>query len=136
MGSNPVAVTDMAPVSWKEFLHNQATIERRFNLKRLRYMKYHTVKCIFFSRSSHHRCTIVKGVILNFAKFTGKHLCQVSFFKIKLQVSACNFIKKETLAQVFSCEFCEIFKSIFLTEVFRASPSISPLLRLAILIWI
>ena len=21
---------------------------------------------------------------------------------------ACNFIKKETLAQVFSCEFCEI----------------------------
>ena len=26
---------------------------------------------------------------------------------------ACNFIKKETLAQVFSCEFCEIYKNIF-----------------------
>ena len=26
---------------------------------------------------------------------------------------ACNFIKKETLAQVFSCEFCEIYKSTF-----------------------
>ena len=25
----------------------------------------------------------------------------------------CNFIKKETLAQVFSCEFCEISKNIF-----------------------
>ena len=25
----------------------------------------------------------------------------------------CNFIKKETLAQVFSCEFCEIFKNTF-----------------------
>ena len=25
----------------------------------------------------------------------------------------CNFNKKETLAQVFSCEFCEIFKNIF-----------------------
>ena len=24
---------------------------------------------------------------------------------------ACNFIKKETLAQVFSCEFCEISKN-------------------------
>ena len=24
---------------------------------------------------------------------------------------ACNFIKKETLAQVFSCEFCEIYKN-------------------------
>ena len=27
---------------------------------------------------------------------------------------ACNFIKKDTLAQVFSCEFCEIFKNTFL----------------------
>ena len=26
---------------------------------------------------------------------------------------ACNFIKKETLAQVFSCEFCEITKNTF-----------------------
>ena len=26
---------------------------------------------------------------------------------------ACNFIKKETLAQVFSCKFCENFKNIF-----------------------
>ena len=30
--------------------------------------------------------------------------------------SACNFIKKETLTQVFSCEFCEISKSTFVTE--------------------
>ena len=29
---------------------------------------------------------------------------------------ACNFIKKETLAQVFSCQFCEISKNTFLTE--------------------
>ena len=27
--------------------------------------------------------------------------------------AACNFIKKETLAQVFSCEFCEISKNTF-----------------------
>ena len=26
---------------------------------------------------------------------------------------ACNFIKKESLAQVFSCEFCEIFENPF-----------------------
>ena len=25
----------------------------------------------------------------------------------------CNFIKKETMAQVFSCEFCKIFKNTF-----------------------
>ena len=28
---------------------------------------------------------------------------------------SCNFIIKETLAQVFSCEFCETFKNNFLT---------------------
>ena len=26
---------------------------------------------------------------------------------------ACNFVKKGTLAHVFSCEFCEIFKNTF-----------------------
>ena len=37
---------------------------------------------------------------------------QVSLFLIKLQALG-NFIKKEALAQVFSCEFCEIFKNTF-----------------------
>ena len=32
------------------------------------------------------------------------------------QPQACNFIKKETLAQVFSCEFCEILRIPFLNE--------------------
>ena len=29
------------------------------------------------------------------------------------RLEACNFIKKETLAHVFSCEFCEICKNTF-----------------------
>ena len=28
------------------------------------------------SRSSHRRCSVKKGVLRNFAKFIGKHLCQ------------------------------------------------------------
>ena len=60
------------------------------------------------------RCSVRKGVLRNITKFTGKHLCQSLFFN---KVSeACNFIKKEKLAQVFSCEFCEISKNIFFTE--------------------
>ena len=34
----------------------------------------------------------------------------------KTRALACNFIKKETLAQIFSCEFCEISKNTFFTE--------------------
>ena len=45
------------------------------------------------------------GVLRNFAKSTGKHLCQ-----------SLNFIKKEPLAQVFSCEFSKTSKNTFFTE--------------------
>ena len=33
-----------------------------------------------------------------------------------LFLKACNFIEKETMAQVFPCEFCEISKNTFFTE--------------------
>ena len=42
---------------------------------------------------------------------------------MKLQVSACNFIKKETLAPVFSCEFCKMFNNTFITEHLRVTVS-------------
>ena len=31
-------------------------------------------------RSSHQRCSVRKGILRNFAKFTGKHLCHSLFF--------------------------------------------------------
>ena len=33
------------------------------------------------------------------------------------------FIKKDALAQVFSCEFCEFSKNTFLTQFLRAAAS-------------
>ena len=54
------------------------------------------------NRSSYPEVFCKKGALRKFAKFTGKHLCR-----------ACNFIKKETLAQVFSCEFFEVSKNTF-----------------------
>ena len=37
-----------------------------------------------------------------------------SLFLIKLQTRVCSFIEIETMAQVFSCEFCEISLNTFL----------------------
>ena len=51
-----------------------------------------------------------KRVLRIFAKFTGKHLCQRRFF---CRPHACNFIKKEIMTQVFSCQFCEVAKNTF-----------------------
>ena len=57
-------------------------------------------------RGSHQRCSEKKkGVLRNFIKFTGKHLCQSLFLN-----------KKDTLAQLFSFEFYQIFKNTFFTE--------------------
>ena len=36
--------------------------------------------------------------------------------RVSFLIKACNFIKKETLAQVFSCEFCKFSKNTFFTE--------------------
>ena len=64
-------------------------------------------------RSSHRRSSVRKGVLRNFAKLTGKHLCQSLFFNKVAGLRPATLLKKETLAQVFSCEFCEISKNTF-----------------------
>ena len=40
-------------------------------------------------------------------------------YKLLKRPQSCNFIKKETLAQVFSGEFGEIFNNSFFTEQLR-----------------
>ena len=59
-------------------------------------------------RSSRPEVFCKKGV-------TEKHLFQ-SLFLNKVAGQAWNFVKKETLAQVFSYEFYEISKNTFLIE--------------------
>ena len=55
----------------------------------------------------------MKKVFLKVWQNSQKNTCAKVSFLIKLQ--AYNF-KKETLAQVFSCEFCKIFKNTPLRE--------------------
>ena len=66
-------------------------------------------------RTSHRRCSIKKGVLKNFKEDIGRHLCQNLIFN-KVAGLRMATLRKETLAHVFSFEFCEIFKSTFFTE--------------------
>ena len=59
-------------------------------------------------RSSHRWCSM-KKLFLNIPQNS--------------QESNCARVKKETLAQVFSCEFCEIFKNTFFIEHLRTTAS-------------
>ena len=53
--------------------------------------------------ASFHAATSEKGVLRNFV--------------------SCNFIKKETLAQAFSCKFFEIYKNTCFTEHLQPTAS-------------
>ena len=54
------------------------------------------------------------------------------FFFTKKRSQACNFIRKETLAQVFSCEFYEISRNTFVyrTPLVAASVYVSSIIQL------
>ena len=68
---------------------------------------------LYSDRSSRPKKVFCKeGGLTSFIKFTGKQLTD-SLFKLSYRPQPCNFIKKETLAQVFCCEFCKLFKNNF-----------------------
>ena len=67
----------------------------------------------------------VKKVFLEISQNSQENTCARDSFLMKLQ---CNFIKKEALAQVFSCEFCEISKNTFLYRTTLVAASVFLLL--------
>ena len=58
------------------------------------------------------RCSI-KEVFLKVSQNSLENTCARVSFLLKLQTETCNFIKKEILAQVLSCKFCEISTNTF-----------------------
>ena len=52
-----------------------------------------------------------------------ENTCVRVSYLIKLQAEACNLIRRETGAQMFSCEFSEISKNTFFTEHLRTTAS-------------
>ena len=72
-----------------------------------------------FSNQKQPPKVFYKKVFLKFSQNSQENTCARASFLMKLQASACNFIKKETLAQAFSCEFCGISETSFLQNTSR-----------------
>ena len=69
------------------------------------------------------RCTLEKA-FLEISQNSQENTCaRVSFFNKVAGLGLQFYFKKETLAQVFSCEFCKISKNTFLTEHVWATAS-------------
>ena len=70
-----------------------------------------------------------KGVLTNFTIFLGKHLWRSHFFKIAGLQHATLLHRKETPAQVFSSEFCKVFKNTYFIEHLRQPLLQSPFVK-------
>ena len=76
------------------------------NLKTLHLNRTEGISVLTLNRSSHSDVFCKKGVLGNFAKFTGKHQCQSLFFN---------------KAVVKACKFCENFKN----TLFHRTPPVA-----------
>ena len=63
--------------------------------------------------SSHQRCSMKKGVLRNFAKFTGKHLCQSLSFN-KFAGWSTTLLKKRLRRRCFPVNFAKFLGTTFL----------------------
>ena len=63
------------------------------------------------NRSSHRRCSARKGVLRNFALFTGKHQCQRLFFNKVAGLRPVTLAKKRLWHRCFSANFAKFLRT-------------------------
>ena len=68
---------------------------------------------IMISQSSYPDVFCKKGVLRNFTKFTGRHLCQSLFFNKAAGLSPATLLKKRLWHRCFFYEFCKISNNTF-----------------------
>ena len=64
-----------------------------------------------YARSSHHRRSLTKGVLRNFAKFTWKSLCQSLFLKKVKGLRPAIFLKKRLWHRCFPVNFAKFLST-------------------------
>ena len=69
-------------------------------------------------RSSHQRYAVRKGVLRNFAKFTGKHLRQSFFFSKVAGLRLATLLKKRPWHRCFPLDFSKFLRTPFLPNTF------------------
>ena len=87
------------------------------------------ISALVFYGSSYRRCSVKKGVFRNFAKFTGKHLCQRLFFNKFLKTSLWHRCFSVNFAKLLRIPFCRTppndcfcFYACFVSFIKKKSP--------------
>ena len=71
------------------------------------------------NKSSHRRCSIRKGVLRNFAKFTGKHPHQSLSFNKVVGLRHATLLKKRLQHRYFPVNFAKFLRTPFLQNTSR-----------------
>ena len=76
---------------------------------------------ISFLRSGRLQMFFKIGVLINFTKFTGKHLCWSLFLSKSPGLEAFNFIKKRLQHRCFPVNFVKFIKTPILKNIYKRS---------------
>ena len=79
-----------------------------------------TSNSIAIYRSSHRRYSVRKGVLRNFAKVTGKYLCQSLYFN---KVRPATLLKQRLWRRCFPMNFAKFLRTPFFAKHFWATAS-------------
>ena len=79
---------------------------------KIQYWVHWVMFLLNMTRSSHRRCSVRKGVPRNFAKFTGKHLCQSLFFnKVYYNFIKRTLLKRKLWQRCFHVDFVKFLRT-------------------------
>ena len=67
----------------------------------------------YITRGNHQKCSIKKGVIRNFVKFTGKHMCQSIFFNKVAGLRYATLLKKRLWDMCFLVNIAKFLRTLF-----------------------
>ena len=103
-------------LKWVTFCFNNST----GNFKKVFLNKFSLMrKLVHMVRSSRPEVFCKKGVLRNFTKFTGKHLCQSFFFNKVAGLRPATLLKKRLWHRCFPVNFVELLRTPLLTEHIR-----------------
>ena len=93
---------------YRKILENKTTVEIGFGLKTC------TALIVNIFRNSHQRCSIIKDVLRNFARFAGKHLCQSLFLNKVAGPWSATLLRKRFWNRCFPANFVKFLRTPFL----------------------
>ena len=85
------------------------------------------LESLFNKVATEKTCNFIKKTLqqryfpVDFVKIFKGSVLQNICKRLLIWLPACNFVRKETPVQIFSCEICEIFKNAFFTEHHRTT---------------